>query len=47
LNPTGEVKVHGEIWKAESPDSEIKKGEEIVVTGIRNLRLFVKRKLNK
>jgi membrane-bound serine protease (ClpP class) len=44
LNPTGEVKVHGEIWKAESTDSEIKKGEEIVVTGVSNLKLIVIRK---
>lgn len=47
LNPTGEIKVHGEIWKAESKDGEIRKGEEVVVTGISNLKLFVKRNLNK
>jgi membrane-bound serine protease (ClpP class) len=44
LNPLGEVKVHGEIWNAESIKDEIKKGEEILVTKIINLKLFVKRK---
>jgi len=47
LNLNGEVKVHGEIWKAESTDSEIKRGEEVVVTGISNLKLFVKHKFKK
>jgi membrane-bound serine protease (ClpP class) len=44
LKPNGEVKVHGEIWNAESIDGEINKGEEISVTKITNLKLFVKRK---
>lgn len=44
LKLNGEVKVHGEIWNAESIDGEIKKGEEISVTKITNLKLFVKRK---
>jgi len=43
LKPNGEVKVHGEIWNAESIDGEIKKGEEILITKITNLKLFVKR----
>jgi membrane-bound serine protease (ClpP class) len=43
LKPDGEVKVHGEIWNAESIDGEIKKGEEILVAKITNLKLFVKR----
>ncbi|MCW8809876.1 MAG: nodulation protein NfeD [Ignavibacteriaceae bacterium] len=43
LKPKGEVKVHGEIWNAESIDGEIKRGEEIRVTKITNLKLFVKR----
>ena len=44
LNPEGEVKVHGEFWKAESQENEIKKGERIIVSKIINLKLFVKRK---
>ena len=44
LKPNGEVKVHGEIWNAESIDGDIKRGEEIIVTKITNLKLFVKRK---
>jgi membrane-bound serine protease (ClpP class) len=43
LQPEGEVRVHGEFWKAESQDGEIKKGERIIVTKINNLKLFVKR----
>jgi membrane-bound serine protease (ClpP class) len=43
LMPEGEVRVHGELWKAESRDGEIKKGERIIVTKINNLKLFVKR----
>ncbi|MCW8960266.1 MAG: nodulation protein NfeD, partial [Ignavibacteriaceae bacterium] len=38
LKPKGEVKVHGEIWNAESIDGEIKRGEEIRVTKITNLK---------
>jgi membrane-bound serine protease (ClpP class) len=44
LKPGGEVRVHGEIWNAESRDGEIKKGEEVVVTAADNLKLFVKKK---
>jgi membrane-bound serine protease (ClpP class) len=43
LKPDGEVKVHGEIWNAESMEGEIKKGENIIVSNISNLKLFVKR----
>ncbi|NWF49198.1 MAG: nodulation protein NfeD [Ignavibacteriaceae bacterium] len=43
LKPEGEVKVHGEYWKAESQDGEIKKGGKILVTQISNLKLLVKR----
>lgn len=43
LIPEGEVKVHGEFWKAESQDGEIKKDERIIVAKIINLKLFVKR----
>lgn len=41
LNVTGSVKVHGEIWNAESVSGEINKGEKVRITGIKNLRLYV------
>lgn len=43
LNPNGEVKVHGEIWKAKSESGEIRKGSEIIVSGLTNLKLTVKK----
>jgi membrane-bound serine protease (ClpP class) len=43
LNPVGEVKVHGEFWNAECTKGEIKKGAAILVTGIDNLKLTVKK----
>ena len=44
LKPKGVVKVKGEYWKAESPDSDIEVGEVVEVTGIDRLVLEVKRK---
>jgi membrane-bound serine protease (ClpP class) len=43
LAPSGEVRVHGEIWTAESAEGKIKKGAKIVVLRIENLRLTVGR----
>jgi len=44
LKPTGQVKIHGEIWKASSEDSKkIKKGEKVMVTSIEGLTLYVKK----
>ena len=43
LNPVGEVRVHGEIWKAESDGVNIKKGSSVSIIGIKNLTLKVKR----
>jgi membrane-bound serine protease (ClpP class) len=45
LKPTGEVKVHGEIWKAECKEDEIKKGNEIEVVSVDHLKLLVKKKI--
>jgi membrane-bound serine protease (ClpP class) len=42
LAPTGEIKVHGEFWKAESIAGEIKKGEKVEVVEVSNLKLNVK-----
>ena len=45
LKPDGEVKVHGEIWNAKSEHGEIKKGDEIVVVSVDNLKLMVRKKI--
>ncbi len=44
LNPSGSIKVHGEIWKAESTEGNVSKGEKIIVHGVSNLKLQVKKK---
>lgn len=43
LKPEGEIKVHGEFWKAESITGEIKKGEDVEVVEVSNLKLKVKK----
>lgn len=45
LNPNGKIKVHGEIWDAESSEGEIGKNSKVVVLSINELTLKVK-KLN-
>ncbi len=42
LDPEGRISVHGEVWKAVS-DEKIKEGEKVEVTGIKGLKLKVKR----
>ncbi len=42
LSGRGKVFVHGELWNAES-DEDLKKGEKVVVVGIRGMTLQVKR----
>lgn len=44
LKPAGMIKVHGEIWKAESPEGTITRGGKIIVTGVSDLKLLVKKK---
>jgi membrane-bound serine protease (ClpP class) len=44
LNPDGSIKIHGEIWHAESIEGYISKGTKIIVTGISNLKLQIKKK---
>lgn len=44
LEPNGRIKVHGEIWNAESIDGKISKGGKIIITGISNLKLQIKKK---
>lgn len=44
LEPEGYVQVRGELWKASSTGSGLKKGEEVIITGIDGLKLTVTRK---
>ncbi|MEP6584350.1 MAG: nodulation protein NfeD [Ginsengibacter sp.] len=46
LDPSGSVRVNGEIWKAESLSGSIGENEKIVVTEIKNLTLYVERVSN-
>src|SRR5688572_31586147 len=41
LNPSGTVRMHGEIWRAISPAALIPEGKKVVVTGISNFTLQV------
>lgn len=43
LNPEGQVRVHGEIWKAHSDEGRIGTGQPVIVTRIENLTLHVKK----
>ena len=43
LNPLGTVKVHGEIWKAESISGSIDVGEKIRVTSMKDMKLYVEK----
>ena len=45
IDPEGQVKIHGEYWKAES-EQKIKKNEKIIVVKVDNLLLIVE-KFNK
>ena len=42
LQPSGMVRVHSELWKAESVSGVISQGQKIQVTAINNLTLLVK-----
>lgn len=41
LNPTGRVRMHGEIWNAVSVSGIIDKGEKVRVKEVKNLTLYV------
>lgn len=41
LRPFGMVRVHGELWKAESVSGNIEQGQRVKVTAITNLTLYV------
>lgn len=42
LNPTGQVMLHGEIWRAESEGKKIPSGAKVKAIGIEDLKLRVK-----
>jgi len=41
------VRVQGELWKAYSPDAELKRGEEVTITAVDGLTLTVIRQRTK
>lgn len=43
LEPGGQIRVHGELWNAESPEGPVSKGGKVIVTGISNLKLIVRK----
>jgi len=44
LNPKGTVLAEGELWTAIAQDSKIESGEEVTITKIKGLKLWVKKK---
>jgi membrane-bound ClpP family serine protease len=44
LNPKGTVLAEGELWTAIAEDSTIEAGEEVIITRIEGLKLWVTRK---
>lgn len=44
LDPTGTVLAHGELWEATLDEGRADIGEEVIVTGVRGLKLDVSRK---
>jgi membrane-bound serine protease (ClpP class) len=44
LEPKGVVLVEGELWAAEAEKGRVEKGEEVVITGVEGLKLYVKKK---
>lgn len=45
LNPKGTVLAEGELWTATSEDGEVEPGEEVTITRIEGLRLWVAKKI--
>lgn len=44
LNPEGTVFYQGELWNAVSSSGKIQSGDEVIITGIKGLKLFVEKK---
>jgi membrane-bound serine protease (ClpP class) len=47
LEPTGKVLVDGELWKAELDGGKVEPGEEVTITRVEGLKLFVTKRKNK
>jgi membrane-bound serine protease (ClpP class) len=45
LEPEGQIRVHGELWNAESLDGAISKGTKVKVTQVSNLKLMVRKSI--
>ena len=45
LEPLGQVKVNGELWRAKAEEGELLKDEPIEVVSIEGLTLIVKRQI--
>jgi membrane-bound serine protease (ClpP class) len=45
LEPEGQIRVHGELWNAESLDGAIGKGTKVKVTQVSNLKLMVRKSI--
>jgi len=43
LEPEGQIRVHGELWNAESLDGSVSKGTKVKVTQVSNLKLMVRK----
>jgi membrane-bound serine protease (ClpP class) len=43
LEPEGQVRIHGELWNAESIDGPVSKGTKVKVTRVSNLKLMVRK----
>jgi membrane-bound ClpP family serine protease len=43
LNPCGTVFHEGEIWQAELDEGSAQPGDEVIITGVEGLKLFVTR----
>jgi membrane protein implicated in regulation of membrane protease activity len=44
LNPEGTVVYEGDLWTAASDSGAIESGEEVIITEVKGLKLFVKKK---
>ena len=47
LDPRGTVKVHGEVWNAESISGRIEEGAQVNITAVRDLTLIVEKITNR
>jgi len=47
LNPTGTVAVEGELWSAIAEDDQIKARDEVIITRVEELKLWVVKKQSK